>query len=388
MKGKIKYIVNFIFIVFFFTIIIGIVDDMNTTPKVKGDIEIWVDDKTYNYLSEAAEKFMAINNKSNIKVTKVYEYEYLDKLNQSFDSKSLPSILQVPSDNLDERILNKKNRSYNQIENSIINDYSKKFTKGRLEEVTYDGMIFAIPLTSRPLILYLREDMLNVYGYRSEDINTWSDVIDMGKDIYIKSGGKVKVLNGVGSDYNDIISLLIMQTLEELEVEEDIPKEIVLNKVKEKLDNLITNNILNNDLDGEFLARISSINGMAELLSLDVECEWVAKKVPAIAPGGNRLYVAEGENLVVLDESEENKELIRRFIGYIASSSDFSTKYIQRGDFFLSYLSSYRSKVIEEPIKNFSGESPIVTMANVAERAPNIKDYNLYKKVKNIIIKD
>ena len=61
---------------------------------------------------------------------------------------------------------------------------------------------------------YLREDMLAQYGYTYEDINTWDDLKRVGKDILEKTSGEVRILNGVGQDYEDIISLLVMQAME------------------------------------------------------------------------------------------------------------------------------------------------------------------------------
>lgn len=387
MKGKVKYVVSFILIVVIFTILIGIVNDMgNTSTKVKGDIVIWANDRTYDYLSEAAEKFMVTNDKANIQIEKIYEYEYEEKLEMDLDKIS-PNIVQVSSKELYNIILSDKNKV--QSVNKIIDNYSKSFSKGRLEEVTYDNELLAIPLTSRPIVLYLREDMLNRFDHTYEDINTWDDIINVGKDIYSKSNGKVRILNATGQDYEDIISLLIMQTLEDVEDNELTTTETIKERVNEKISNLSINNILNTDDGGEFLARIASINGMRELSSIDVECKWVASKAPGKTPGGNRSYVADGENLVVINNdnnTEDNKELIRRFIGLLTSNNRISTNHIQQGELFISYLGAYKNKSIEEKINNFEGQSPLVTMVNITEKAPEIKDYNLYNKVKDDLL--
>lgn len=383
MKNKIKYCISFIFICIIFTILIGVFDDMSTSPKVKGDILIWANERTYEYLNSSAEKFMATNNKANIRVVKIYDYEYVDKLEQAFETKSLPSIIQVQSRDFYNIVLDESKRNMLIKENSIIEDYSKNFTSARLEEITIDGDVLGVPLTSSPLVLYLREDMLNEYGYTNENINTWDDFVSMGKDINEKSGGKVKVLNATREDYKDLVSLLIMQSLEEVQSRGKVESsKQIIDMVNGKLAYLTENNILNSKDGEQFLARISSVNGMRELASLDVPCSWVACKVPARSTGGNRAYVGEGDNLVIVDESEENKELIRRFIGFLSSNSEGAVKYVKEGEFFSSYLSTYKNKTIEEPIKNFAEKSPLVIMSNITEKAPEIKDYKLYIDIK------
>ena len=43
---------------------------------------------------------------------------------------------------------------------------------------------------------------------------------------------------------------------------------------------------------------------------------------------------------------------------------------------------AYHNKGIEVPMKNFNGKSPLVTMSNITEKAPTIKDYRIYRNVK------
>ena len=102
--------------------------------------------------------------------------------------------------------------------------------------------------------------------------------------------------------------------------------------------------------------------------------------------GSNKFYVAEGYNLLVLNESEENSALIKRFLEFLATNTEESIKYVKEGKFFSSYLSTYKNKSIEESIKNFSGKSPLVVMSNIYEKAPEINDYELYLEVKNKIL--
>ncbi|MDS0528118.1 ABC transporter substrate-binding protein [Clostridium sp. SHJSY1] len=377
MKNKIRYVISILIICIFSLIIVNLFEDKNN-DVVKGEITIWADSSTYDYLNKTAQGFMELNSKAKIEVVQVYS----DKLNESFESAiesgTLPNIAQLNS-----KCIRDIKKKYNNImaetqESSIIDNYVKNYTKGRIAEIKTDGQILGVPFTSRPLVLYLREDMLETYGYNYENIVTWEDFINMGKDIYTRSGGSVKVLNAVGQDYYDLVSLLIMQEMESTDNEDEIKS-----NVDKKILDLTNNNILNKNIDGQFLARISSVNGMRELKAINEKCTWTANNVPSKSKGSNRFYVGEGDNLVVLNQDEKNSKLTKKFIEYLSTDTKSKSNYVLNGDFFFSFLSAYKNKSIESEIKNFAGKSPIVVMDNIAQKAPIVDDYDLYFKIRN-----
>lgn len=376
MKFKTKLAIAVIAIAVASVFIVSIVG-LNKADTVKGSITIWANENSYDYLKGTAEKFVEINDKAIVNVVKVNNYDYKNNLQATLENdKTLPDIVQLSSQDLRE--FEEKYIDSTAIEQNtnIINKYSSNFSSGRIKEVIKNNKIIGIPFTSRPLVLYLREDMLKTFGYSYGNITTWDDFIKMGKDVFVKSSGKVKILNAVGQDYQDLVSLLIMQAMEESENEDEI-KVIVNNRLNE----LISNNIINKDLNGEFLAKISSINGMGELKDIEVPCEWTANNIPAKIPGSNRFYVSEGDNLVVIKEEKKNINLKNRFIEFVATNGKDDIDCIKDGKFFLSFLSVYKNKEIEGNVNNFIGKSPLVVMANIAEKSPSINDYDMYSKI-------
>ena len=340
---------------------------------VKGNLVIWTKSDTYEYMKKVAEDFMEQNSKANIKVIQVQDGE----INSAIAQNNVPDIVQLSS--LEIRNIEKEydNISFKANE-EVINSFSKNYTKARISEITSEGNLLGIPITSRPLVLYVREDMLNAYGYTYSEINTWNDLVNIGRDIREKSGGKIGILNAVGKDYEDLISLLIMQGMEE-----STDEEAIKNYVNNSLSELTQAGILNTNKKGEFFARISSNNGMYELSKIDEKCEWIATNVPSKYNGSNRFYVAEGDNFIVLKNHDKNSKLIKKFMDYVANNNTDKEEYILNGDFYTCFLSAYNTKSIETGINNFSGMSPIVTMNNIIQKAPVIADYDLYVKIKN-----
>lgn len=374
MKNMLKYCLTvFITVVIIISCILYVQD--GSSPKAKGYINIFTNDNSYDYLKKCSESFMKDNNRAHIEIKSVSEYGETDK--NSYNKDKFSNVLLLNRSDF-ENLKENNNIKYKDMK-KILDTYSKNFSKSRLSQiVTEDDNSIGIPLNSKPLVLYVRNDMLSQYGYSSDDINTWDDFIKLGKDIYNKSNKTVNILNGVSNDYNDLTSLLIMQYMDEDSNEEDTKKKVV-----DKIEELKNNNILNLKKNGKFLARISSINAMKEIELIDEKCEWVAINPPSLSIGTNRFYCEEGENLVVLDNNKDNNELIEKFITYLLTHTDLLVDYMKKGEFFSSYLYSYKNSKIEEEIKNFTGRSPLVIMSNIEEKAPSIKQYDKYIKIKS-----
>ena len=374
MKNKIRYAI--IFAVLFLIGIISInLYQPNKEQQVKGSIELLVNENSYEYLVECANNFMKLNDKTLISIKKLENYNQITNKVQVNTKIKTPNIAQIDRFNFEELKLN--NYEYYNKYNKLLNNYAKNFSEYRVNQVKYGDKTIGIPLNSRPLAFYVREDMLREYGYKRESMNTWEDIVRIGKDIYTKSNGKVSIINATGQDYEDLLDLLTMENLSDDKSIEQIKLE-----VQAMIKSLKDNNILNLQNGGKFLARISSVNAMKEIMVLEETCEWSIGNVPSIRPGANKFFASEGDNLLVLNQTNDNEKLIEKFITYVITNNKETVKYVKQGKFFSSYLYTYSSKEIEENVKNFVGKSPLVVLSNVEEKTPGINDYDKYIKIK------
>jgi len=351
--------------------------------NIKGKIVVWADESSYEYLNSIAQGFMISNSKCQINVEKINKDEYVSKVKEALELGKLPNILKLDNKKRDQLIKETEGGISLKDNKDFIDKYSNNFTSRMEQEVTIDNKVVGIPFTTSPIVLYLRQDILATYGYTYENINTWEDLITMGKDVYAKSEGKIKILNGIGKDYEYLVSLLIMQAMEET-TDEDLIKKMV----NEKLERLKNENILNLDTNGGFLARISSIEGMSEIEALSVECKWTSNNAPSKSYGGNRFYTAEGENLLILNkESNSENLLVEKYIAALTTNTKNMQLYINDSNLFLSYLSAYKNKDIERQANHFEDKSPLVVMSNIMQKAPNLKDYEKYQSIKDQFVK-
>ncbi len=374
MKNKIKY--AFIFSIL---LVIGIISinlyQPNKEQQVKGSIELLVNESSYDYLVECANNFMKLNDKTLISIKKLDSYNQIKNAMKDDNKIKIPDIAQIDRFNFEKLKLD--DYKYYNKDNKLLNNYANNFSKYRVTQVKYGDNSIGIPLTSRPLAFYVREDMLKKYGYERDSMNTWDDVIKIGKDIYIKSNGKVSIINATGQDYEDLLDLLTMESFSN-----DKSVEQIKSEVEAMIKNLKDNNILNLQNEGEFLARISSFNAMKEIMKIEENCEWSIGDVPSIKPGANKFFASEGDNLLILNQNTDNEKLIEKFMTYLITNNKETVKYVKQGKFFSSYLYTYSSKEIEDGVKNFVGKSPLVVLSNIEEKTPEINDYDKYIKVK------
>ena len=380
MKNKVKYTFVFYVMIGFGIVSINLFH-AQIEPQIKGHIEVVVTDTSYDFLTLCANKFMEANSKATISITNVDNSSEFEDIIDNTAKTKLSNIGEIDRLTL-ENIGIDKLKTYED-ENELLNTYEKNFAKYRIDQVKYDGNVIGIPLTSRPLVFYIRDDMLRQYNYDRADLNNWDDVIKVGKDIYEKSGGTVRILNATGQDYKDLVDLLIMQNMTKDSTEDEI-----VDKVTSKIDELKNNNILNLMDGGEYLARVSSINGMKEIMNIQEKCEWSAGTIPSLHPGTNKFYSADGSNLIILNQNADNKKLIDKFVTYVLTNTQDVTQFVKDGDFFSSYLYTYKNTEIEENVNNFAGSSPLVVMSNIEEKAVPMENYDKYIKIKQNLIKE
>lgn len=367
------------------TVITSIVILNNKETALKGNITIWTDNSTYDYLNEVASEFVKDNEKCKINILKMDEDNYKANLMESFRKNKLPDLIAINTKDIDSIIEDENLESKMKDCSSIINKNGSNLSKRDLQSVIRDNKSRAIPFTSNPILLYLREDMLNQYGYSNKDFNTWDDVISIGKDIYAKSEGKVKILNSVGEDRQYIVSLLIMQIMDEYKSKGyEISSEEIKIELNKRYTELLNDNILNTNENGSFLARIASIEAMNELSAIDAKCQWTANYVPSVSEGTNKFFIENKKSFIYFDNGNQKEVLINKFISYI-SDNKLNSKLLTKQRFFLSYISAYSSGEIDNTIKNFSGRSPLVLMSNVEKKAPEMPEYNLYNNIKSEI---
>lgn len=376
MREKIKILIIVVIVALISLVIVSLVETGQKTD-LSGELNIWTTNSNYNYIKTISEQFKAKNKHVQINIENIDKKDYFNGIVNSYKGGNEPDIALLNGEQLNNLIQKEKITPVSV--GNIISTYNMNFSNARVQSVYINGNYYGVPFTSTPLVLYVRNDLLNKYGYNNTDINTWSDVIRIGKDVYKKSDGKVKLLNAFGEDYTDLVDLILMENMNSGKDEKNI-----LKNTEDMINNLKKENIIATEPDSEYIAKIGSIIQMKAIEQTKEKCNWTANNPPAIVVGGNKFYEAGGENLVSLNKEKES--LSTAFISFLTNDTKTSLEYTLAGNLFSSYLYTYKNIAIENEINNFSGKSPLVVMSNITEKAFEIQDYSEYLKLKNDII--
>ena len=354
--------------IFIIILFINLMLSKSNREVLKGDVVVWTDDRYYSYFIDIANEFEKSNKKVHINVVNICEEDYIDKIINS-DYMDLPNIAHL---NFVEINKLKDKIDFTEENAEIIETYKKNFNESRLEEVKINEDYYAVPFTSNPIALYLRDDILKEYGYEYEDINTWKQLINIGKEIKIKTDGEINIFS---SEDNKNIALLILSQLVDDESKE-YSKDDIINEFT---------NIYNEayiTYDNNYLCRVASINFYKEIVSENSQGNWECKNPPSLNIGENKLFDIGGENLVVL-KSGKNEETIKEFIAYVATNKELLSKELLEYNFFPSSLYSLKIKYNEESsdVETEEKNSPLLILRNIVERAPGIKNYDKFKDI-------
>lgn len=360
MRNKKKAII--LLLSFFIVIFLSVFFSSSNKSSLKGDIVVWTNEYYYDYFLNIASDFEESNKKVDIKVVLVNEDEYINKIINSSDTE-LPNIahLNFAEINLVKDKINLINENM-----STIETYKNNFNINRLKEIETDGGYYGIPFTSSPISMYLREDVLNSFGYKTEDINTWNQLIEIGKDINIKSNGEYNLFS-----YKDKLNIELLLVAQLIEGNKEISKEEILSKIS---------GIYNeeNTTSDNYICSISGLDFYKVLSEGEIEGVWECKNPPSINIGENRLFDLGGENLVALNEGK-NSEAIKVFMAFASTNKELLSKEIIKKDFLPSSLYALNVKLADG--SNIKGSSPLLVLMNTIERAPAITNFNEFKDI-------
>lgn len=355
--------------VFVIIFLINLILSKANREALKGDIVVWTEDTYYSYFTKIADEFEKSNKKVHISVVNVSKEEYLNKIINS-NYKDLPNIVQL---NFAEINKVKEKIDFTEENKDIIETYKKNFNKSRLKEVEINEDYYAVPFTSNPIALYLREDILEDYGYGSEDINTWKQLIDIGKEIQTKTNGEITIFSN--EDKKNIALLILSQLVDD--ESKEYSKEDIINEFKDIYnENYVTN-------DDNYLCRITSLDFYKEIVNTGVQYLWECKNPPSFNIGENKLFDLGGENLVALKVGK-NEEAVKEFIAFAATNKELLSEELLEFNFFPSSLYSLKVKYNKESRSNLESDeenNPFLILTNIVERAPSIRNYDKFKEI-------
>ncbi|MBL4932715.1 ABC transporter substrate-binding protein [Clostridium paridis] len=356
MKNKIKYSILFLCIF----IVVGLFYANNKVinlKPLKGSFVIWASKENYKYLEESSKEFMETNKKVSITVKEKSKDEIINYIEKGSSSDDAPSVVSINSKDL--RNLSNKGMQGIASAHNIIDSYGKTFNSWRLNEISVQDDLLAIPIENNPVFMFLRKDILDQYGYKVEDIRTWKELLDVSKDIKNKSSGKISLLNYSYVTLDSLRNIMLYQAGTD-------------KNIKETLDF-----IKNNDLMGKgtTIAYIATKDNYNNIIDASNEDTLTAVMLPAFEIGGNRAASLDGENLAIVKSTNEKQELATRFITYSINNQSLMEKFLKENTFFPSSVVFYKNSIVDTEFSKVNNDKVWSLMANICNRNYTIDDY-------------
>ncbi|MCM8712038.1 ABC transporter substrate-binding protein [Clostridium sp. SYSU_GA19001] len=366
--------------------------DNKPKDEIAGKITLWTNRDSINILKLSAENFKKLHTDVDIDIIEVGKTELKEKLSLSLSLKSdLPDIVIAE----DEEIQFIINRFKDSLED--VGDYIKKgdYLEYKINNLSFENKLYGIPLNSKTAVMIYRVDVLNSLGINAEYIKTYEDFITAGQNVLKSSGKKMialpadientyrMLLNQLGQSYFEKDGKPVLnspKTQRTLGILKKIYESGIVQEVKSTKDyiNLIKNGtvaaaVLTPEGVNSFIKEIPELKGKLQVM-----------KIPAFEEGGNQAVSLGGDNVLLLNSSQNKKAAIE-FSKFTTEDKDNITELIKELGMIPSYIKYYDEKWFGKEEEYFQGQKLWRLYSELAEDIYAVIYTKHFSKVKQSV---
>lgn len=377
-------------------------DSKGGEAKDENTLTVWAWDAQFNlYAMEEAEKIYQQKNPDfKLELVEITWDDLQTKLGTIIGSgnfSELPDIC-LMQDYAYQKYVTIYDGMFQDITNSGI-DFSQ-FAEGKLASSVVDGKNYGVPFDNGTDVAIYRTDILEQAGYTIEDLTDidWNRFIEIGEDVYAKTGYSLLSVQTGGSD----IIFQMMQSAGKSIWNEDGTPNIANNAdlkqcleiYKEMSDKHVMD--VRNSWD-EYVATFTSgktagvINGcwiMVQLESAeDLSGKWAVTNIPSL-PGvdGATNYTNQGGSTWAITANCQNVELAADFLGStFAGSTELYDTILPGAGAISTWLPAAESDVYAQPQEYYGGQAVYGLIADFASKVPAV-DLGVYYTEANTAI--
>ena len=359
----------------------------NDSGEISGEINIASWAAAADALEEAAEDYMAENPDAKVNIQRV-GHGYENIIPPLTAGMGAPDIVHVEQRDF-QTFLRQFDGQFLDLTDQI-GDKEDEFAAVAWEAVENDGKIWGVPWDLGPAAVWYRADYYEEAGINPDDIATWDDFIDAGKQLQDKVDGvKMVTFDTSGSDENPSTWMIMMNQLSGKYNDEDGNIDFANDeniKAMEMVKKLKDEDIVYDSGDWSALVQTIS-NGEAASVILPVwlagtisgQAEdqaglWNVMKLPAFEEDGPH-QANLGGGVLAVTEGSENTELAVSFIDYALLSNEGQDVQMKYG-LFPSWQPYYESEGFSQEDEYF-GMNLSDFFASVSTDIPNL-DFGPY----------
>ena len=264
------------------------------------------------------------------------------------------------------------------------------FGAEKLSYSTINGVHYGVPVDNGTAIFAYRVDLLEECGYTIEDVTgiTWERFIEIGEDVYAKTGKYMLSMDGSGND----LPYMMLQA-EGLSQFKDGEPYITQNEAMVKIISLLVEmqqkNILylandwtgytDQTIMGDQVAGVMNGNWIIPTIEQVAENsgKWEITTMPTLT--GAEGYAANGGSSLYITANCKNPDLAKKFLAYtFGGSTETYDNALRNGGVITCCISAGQSDVYQEGVDFFNGQAIYSKIVEMGSHVPIVEqnDYH------------
>ena len=264
------------------------------------------------------------------------------------------------------------------------------FGAEKLSYSTVDGVHYGVPVDNGTAIMAYRVDLLEQCGYTIADMTgiTWDKFLEVGKEVYAKTGKALLSMDGGGND----LPYMLLQAEGKSQFKDGKPY-ITENEDLVKIVTLICEMakehvlLLANDWTGytnetimqDQVAGVLNGNWIIPTMSqvTDNAGKWEITTLPTLT--GAEGYAANGGSSLYITANCKNPELAKKFLAYtFGGSTQTYDNALRTGGVIGCCISAAQSSVYQEGVPFFNGQAVYSKIVEMGASVPIVEqnDYH------------
>jgi len=271
------------------------------------------------------------------------------------------------------------------------------FGAEKLSYSTVGGKHYGVPVDNGTAIMAYRTDILEECGYKIEDMKgiTWEKFLEIGKEVYAKTGKALLSMDGSGND----LPYMMMQAEGESQFKDGkafIAGNEKLTRIISIICDMVKENvlILANDWTGytnetimqDQVAGVFNGNWIIPTMSqvTDNTGKWQITTIPTLDGGDG--YAANGGSSLYVTANCQNPELAKKFLAYtFGGSTKTYDEALLKGGVIGCCLSAAQSDVYKEGVPFFNGQAVYSDIVEMGSHVPIVEQNDFHYTVRTSI---
>jgi len=271
------------------------------------------------------------------------------------------------------------------------------FGAEKLSYSTVGGKHYGVPVDNGTAIMAYRTDILEECGYKIEDMKgiTWEKFLEIGKEVYAKTGKALLSMDGSGND----LPYMMMQAEGESQFKDGkafIAGNEKLTRIISVICDMVKENvlILANDWTGytnetimqDQVAGVFNGNWIIPTMSqvTDNAGKWQITTIPTLDGGDG--YAANGGSSLYITANCQNPELAKKFLAYtFGGSTKTYDEALLKGGVIGCCLSAAQSDVYKEGVPFFNGQAVYSDIVEMGSHVPIVEQNDFHYTVRTSI---